>query len=111
MFSPATRRAFVFRLRKRPPDLKKPKPFAIENLAPKVPGGRGATPRVLQSLRCALRGNVAVGCQEEGGGPLAVGTKSFNVGFFEALQDFRARVAEGVAAAGADDSFLWRGGG
>lgn len=44
MFSPATRWAFVFRLRKMPPDLKKPKPFAIENLAPKVPRGEGGTP-------------------------------------------------------------------
>ena len=45
MFSTATRRAFVFRLRKRPPDLKKPNPFAIENLAPKVPPGEGGHPQ------------------------------------------------------------------
>src|SRR5258706_422122 len=55
-------------------------------------------------------GNCAVGGEEKGGGAGAVGAEGFYAGLLEALEDFVAGVAEGVAAAGADDG-LARGGG
>lgn len=58
-----------------------------------------------------LGGDLAVGGEEEAGGSFAVGAPGLGVGGLEAFEDFVAGVAEGVAAAGADDGFAGSDGG
>ena len=63
--------------------------------------------KVLPLGCCGLRGDSAVGGEEEGDETGAVGAPGLRVGGFEAGEDVGAGVAEGVVAANADDGLLW----